>query len=406
MPKNYLFQPTSTVAELRQLVSLHAWLLMSAIDENLENSMHTFSKLLKAYAPPDAQEAGKPVRYTFGLTNMEMSRLLVNISMTAADKAKKHDFIDEDEYDYTVEAFSTMLATTISSVSMLLQYASNALWFEEGMPTIEVGHKLAASLMTTRLTEEVTRDAHLPFHAFSVVLPDNLVFIDTREGICDARYAMLARLRHVISDQYTYGCFIVGSNSMATCLHGHYPTLWDAYTHMGVAFEGDPFQLEMADNDTRNAILGRRLLINISLMMTDPANYKKVGKGHAPYEAGISRSRLRGIERPTKRVFKLIRPVRHDFRDLVRAYARGEAKKLSVQGFIAGHIKYNQPYGPGSTLRKRIWIEPYWRGPEDAPIALPSPRNACCRSSTRSPRHYRVHRATTAQPWRPQPIGW
>jgi hypothetical protein len=62
-------------------------------------------------------------------------------------------------------------------------------------------------------------------------------------------------------------------------------------------------------------------------------------------------------------------PVKHDFREHVRSFARGERDKLSVQSLISGHYKM-QPYGPQRSLRKLIWLEPYWRGPEDAPIPI------------------------------------
>jgi hypothetical protein len=35
--------------------------------------------------------------------------------------------------------------------------------------------------------------------------------------------------------------------------------------------------------------------------------------------------------------------------------------ELTVRVLVTGHWK-NQPYGPGSSLRKLIWIEPYWKG--------------------------------------------
>lgn len=40
-----------------------------------------------------------------------------------------------------------------------------------------------------------------------------------------------------------------------------------------------------------------------------------------------------------------------------------ERKKLELQHIVRGHTK-NQPFGPGNSERKRIWVDPYWRGPE------------------------------------------
>lgn len=43
---------------------------------------------------------------------------------------------------------------------------------------------------------------------------------------------------------------------------------------------------------------------------------------------------------------------------------------LWVRTRVSGHWR-NQPHGPGKTLRKLIFIAPFWRGPEDAPVSAP-----------------------------------
>lgn len=66
-------------------------------------------------------------------------------------------------------------------------------------------------------------------------------------------------------------------------------------------------------------------------------------------------------------------PVRVRTVDFVREYvSKGPRKMLgprTLQTLVRGHWK-NQPYGTGSTSRKFIHVEPYWRGPDDAPIAV------------------------------------
>jgi hypothetical protein len=50
--------------------------------------------------------------------------------------------------------------------------------------------------------------------------------------------------------------------------------------------------------------------------------------------------------------------------------ARGESgtgQLLTVQVRVQGHWKH-QPHGPGNKQRKLLWIQPYWRGPEDGPV--------------------------------------
>ena len=42
-------------------------------------------------------------------------------------------------------------------------------------------------------------------------------------------------------------------------------------------------------------------------------------------------------------------------------------RKVTVRSLVSGHWR-NQPCGEGKQDTKRIWIEPFWRGPEGAPI--------------------------------------
>ena len=42
----------------------------------------------------------------------------------------------------------------------------------------------------------------------------------------------------------------------------------------------------------------------------------------------------------------------------------GTGAPLTVRVRVQGHWK-RQPHGPGKAERKIIWIQPYWRGPDD-----------------------------------------
>ena len=44
--------------------------------------------------------------------------------------------------------------------------------------------------------------------------------------------------------------------------------------------------------------------------------------------------------------------------------ASGIGQPLMIRTRVSGHWR-NQPYGPSHSLRRRQWIEPFWRGPED-----------------------------------------
>ncbi len=51
----------------------------------------------------------------------------------------------------------------------------------------------------------------------------------------------------------------------------------------------------------------------------------------------------------------------------VADYLSGDAQRVyKIRWIVRGHWR-NQPHGPGSMLRKRIWIAPFWKGTEGAP---------------------------------------
>ena len=62
--------------------------------------------------------------------------------------------------------------------------------------------------------------------------------------------------------------------------------------------------------------------------------------------------------------------MRVDVREAVRGFVAGTRRTApAVQVLVRGHWK-RQAHGPAMAQRKMIHIEPYWRGPEDAPIAV------------------------------------
>jgi hypothetical protein len=103
-----------------------------------------------------------------------------------------------------------------------------------------------------------------------------------------------------------------------------------------------------------------RLIICTELEMSDPTRVKrppvaKRGKGDDGAPSGIHR---------------LLREVRVDCREAIASYVSGErSTSPSVQTLVRGHFQ-RVAVGAGRVGRKWVEKEPYWRGPEDGPMAL------------------------------------
>lgn len=67
--------------------------------------------------------------------------------------------------------------------------------------------------------------------------------------------------------------------------------------------------------------------------------------------------------------YVLTRPVKVDCRPYVAEFLAGRRNRLSVRYMVRGHWRL-QPCGPGRTERRYVHIEPHWKGPDCAPVAV------------------------------------
>lgn len=71
--------------------------------------------------------------------------------------------------------------------------------------------------------------------------------------------------------------------------------------------------------------------------------------------------------------YRFTRPINLDVRQSVRDWIELGSWPSTVRTLVAGHWKL-QPHGPAHSMRKRIHIMPYWRGDDDAPLAIRTPK--------------------------------
>jgi hypothetical protein len=241
-----------------------------------------------------------------------------------------------------------------------------ARWYDQGLPVVQMGHKYAAALMASSVSpESVTEGVESPWKAFLIEVPDKLVSIlnpDT-EAAENVTHVLVHRITKTNGDKvWNYMIFTEG----IVTLWKHGATTRDLVDE-DLEDQNDwasySFGLETNDQDGRAALLISRLVIGVCLALSNPETpVKKLGKGHH------QEHQRRLSAEPLCRTFQIGAPLKLDCREAVRGYLEGwRGSKLSVQSLVRGHWK-RQPYGPKASLRKWMWREPYWRGPEDAPI--------------------------------------
>ena len=130
------------------------------------------------------------------------------------------------------------------------------------------------------------------------------------------------------------------------------------------------FEMGEPRNADRRALWAiGRILVGCCLTVTgDPS----VVRRFAP-TPGLKRASLgspRAGTPPISTLWKFFKPIKVDVRRQIQDYLHERTdKKVTTKTFVSGHWKM-QPHGPGMTLRRYQSVEGYWRGPEDAPIAV------------------------------------
>lgn len=240
-------------------------------------------------------------------------------------------------------------------------------WAESAYPVVQYSsHRYAAALMSTAPPPDT--EINSPWQSWMILLPTGI--------LGDRRWVMV--LRHPVAD--AEGNELVGDLRWSFyALAESTPTLhrWSQTTDdlrgkdLGPEPAPKAFPTSMSDLETdmdltpdeqRTMILLSRLVLNTCLSMSDPRNMRPLGK----HGTGAKSHRDGGA--PADRVFEVGAPVTVDCREAVADYLSGKRRgPLTVQFLVRGHWTH-QPFGERHSQRKLLWIEPYWKGPEDGPI--------------------------------------
>jgi hypothetical protein len=294
-----------------------------------------------------------------------------------------------------------------------LETYSHMAWAASGLPQVSIGEKFAASLMATEIPANVADVVALPFQAMAIMVPQKLVYMSepgTGQPM-EVSLVVVSRVRYDVvicaSCAVTYGSGYRNyppGQPFAKCPKCSGPVsprppgwFWIAYptTHDN-DYEGlglwrhhrsfhelsssddevtsrGAFDYTLADLDKRASTLIGRLVGGVCLTMSDPTKVKppSPGKKH-----GASIPKLKQVRTPRDvgdlrfATYVVGHPIQLDVRREVSDFAQGRRHKPpKVQTLVAGHWK-RQRFGKGRVEIKAIHIEPYFRGPKDAPLKL------------------------------------
>ncbi len=265
-----------------------------------------------------------------------------------------------------------------------------ARWCDQGFPVVTMGEKYFAALAATEVSEELLAEVEAPWKCFMIEVPDDLL------RLWDPDEQKRVKITRILVQRFYGVQSTLPEDRPAKGYELNWLWRWMIFTESGqhlwrggltkdlivpVTFKEreirayyDPEReeafSEQIAHDERLYVLVGRFVVNVCLALSDPSNVKEVGSSHARYAKGGSRDPRTGS--PEQRVYKLGKPIVVDCRAPMREYLEGERKTpsvISAQFLVRGHWR-NQPYGPKSSLRRRQWIQPHWKGPQDGPIPL------------------------------------
>ena len=256
-------------------------------------------------------------------------------------------------------------------------YFGAARWADQGFPTITMGERFAAALCATEVPEEMYGDLKPPWKAFVVEIPAGLFTVYDPEHQERIRATRIL-VQHVVdsSDEAAWWWTLFSEKDQHFWRQGTVEQILkpiefgareqERYRiHAGEAFG------EQVSQDERIYHVISRLIFNSILTLLDPERVRRVGSSHKRYE-GRDHVGNERLGPPEQRVFIVGKPINLDCRERMREYLEGRSGKtfkVTTQFLVHGHWRW-QTHGPKNSLRRRQWLEPYWKGPQDGVIPV------------------------------------
>jgi len=304
---------------------------------------------------------------------MALGELTYSVSYALDDDdVKALTFLNDVVDASTNEAGAFLRHLMQQDPSARTEMSSAGAWADQAFPQIVVGHKFAAAMAATVVRDPyVIANIRPPFRAFLIEVPSGLFPI----GAWNERMESLpGKFEYITRILVRYGYNSRSPTGFAWHMNfftSGYSQLWrigdtklfiDGEVEM-LGPTDNSYALPVEDVDQRSLLLASRLMLNVCLAFSDPSAVKAVGRaksgsGYRPKGERIP---------PQTRVFQVGKPVSVDARQEIHEFAmHGQSRVPTVQTLVRGHWKPVL----GARLGHPVWIEPYWRGPEGAPILV------------------------------------
>lgn len=298
-----------------------------------------------------------------------------------------NDFLEAQPAGLVKDVLSEMMNLAASGdpqgVGVTYRLYWGARWQAHGAPAINVERRLAASLMLSETPSEFLTELKPPWPCFVVRLPQGLIEfgdipythvvvhqffraplddVPTPEDL-PPEVAELVRKAAEFSKADAGEKWGIYGMSHSRGQLQHEASLSVLLGRSEPRYLIEP-QFDSDGPEQRIIELLARLVVGVCQMCSATSSLRR--KSTKKQGAG-NKWRLGGAPLTTEYVLAPAVSIGLDCTEAVRSYAGGERSNLpKIQWIVRGHWR-NQRVGPGGEATKRIWIQPHWKGPQEAP---------------------------------------
>lgn len=237
-------------------------------------------------------------------------------------------------------------------------------WAINAFPQVTIGAKHIAALVATKFPDDVLESVRSPWSAWLIELPPGLLFLTRKDLTTEAA------CRVMVGWNEQQGWVAIGIANGVTMYMKDRMTAKDLVDEQITRdslqdFCADGMEKQIDSARRAFSVMGR-IVVGVALEMNSRQNLYREPSGPAPKWS----KRKMGAPPIKCRTYQLRANVTVDCREQVRDFILGKRSSApNVQHIVRGHWKL-QACGPNLSERKPIWIQPYWRGPEGAAIAV------------------------------------
>lgn len=263
-------------------------------------------------------------------------------------------------------------------------------WHAGGMPRFRLTHGLVTQLAMTDPNGIDLEQIQQPFPTYIIELPrpKGPLLWDTPEGLTEPKYMFVHRNMCGGAEEIVRGTKIpnskildelVASRRRATTpkqsvilFDGLRPDaqgyilaqhrLLDTHV-LDLRDQGRLLcEVEVTGHDETCLVMAERISYNLALYLRHHPNRSSGGGRVVNHEHGLQ-SKIYEVGEDV--------PLIPELRDAARSACETESGRerwvLAQRFIVRGHWK-EQPFGPGRTQRKLIFVQPYWKGPAGSPV--------------------------------------